>query len=562
MMDKQREEIFHQKFDRLLDALASEGTPDMNQVNGIIAEMCEFFRLAKAQTEFFRSMSHERMRDGDLIIGFDNGKAQKIAYQRRVLTKTSAVVSCTAFMEEGEKPLTEDEAAKVDLVMRSIMTFVSRRRLQYAIERMVYHDDQGYPNLRSYFRFWDFAAREGELSDYTALIFNLRHFTLVNREIGREKGDKVMRNFVTMLNGAIGEKGTVCRLGGDNFLAALPNERLDEVLTLLGGAAVSYDDLNDKKIKVAASVGVFPVPKGFHMVSSGEIMDKLMPMTAVAKASGGIVYYSDDMILQRSKHMQMQRLFQQALANEEFQVFYQPKVNIETGEIVGAEALSRWFREGRLIPPIEFIPVMEQSMDICQLDFYVLDHVCRDIYRWLEQGWNVVPISVNFSRKHMMDPEFLTHVLRIVNERQVPHELIEVELTETTTDVEFKDLKQVVRGLQDEGIRTSVDDFGMGYSSLNLIREIPWDVLKIDKSFVPVDGDDLDETTKRMYKHVVSMSMDLEMECVTEGIETKQQVEFLRESGCVIAQGFYYDKPLPVGEFEGRLQKKFYEKMD
>jgi len=140
----------------------------------------------------------------------------------------------------------------------------------------------------------------------------------------------------------------------------------------------------------------------------------------------------------------------------------------------------------------------------------------------------------------------------------VPHELIEVELTETTTDVEFKDLKQVVRGLQLEGIRTSVDDFGMGYSSLNLIREIPWDVLKVDKSFVPVDGDGLDETTKRMYKHVVAMTADLGMDCITEGIETKRQVEFMRESGCVIAQGYYYDKPLPVTEFEKRLDERVY----
>ena len=557
-MDKQREEGYHQLFDRLLDALASEGVPDMEVVKGIIAELCGFFRISKAQTEFFRSMSHERTHDGDLIIGYDNHRSAKIAYQRRIVTKTSAVVSCTVFMEAGEVPLTEEEVEKIDLLMRTIMTFVSRRRLQYAVERMGYHDEQGYPNLRSFFRFLDLTSRSDELFGYTTVHFNLRHFTLINREIGRENGDRVMKSFISMLSGIVGEKGIVCRLGGDNFLAAFRNERLDAMLEALKGSAVPYDELNEKRVKVSASVGIFVIPKGFHMASSGEIMDKLMPVSAVARAKGGVVFYSDEMLVQRSKHMHMQRLFPQALANEEFHVFYQPKVNIESGEIVGAEALSRWFRDGRIVPPIEFIPVMEQTMDICQLDYYVLDHVCKDLRRWMNEGRGVVTVSVNFSRKHMVDPDFLEHVLEIVNENQVPHELIEVELTETTTDVEFKDLKQVVRGLQLEGIRTSVDDFGMGYSSLNLIREIPWDVLKVDKSFVPVDGDGLDETTKRMYKHVVAMTADLGMDCITEGIETKRQVEFMRESGCVIAQGYYYDKPLPVTEFEKRLDERVY----
>lgn len=172
----------------------------------------------------------------------------------------------------------------------------------------------------------------------------------------------------------------------------------------------------------------------------------------------------------------------------------------------------------------------------------------------------MVCVSVNLSRKHMLDPDLLEHIMEIVNRYDIPHEFIEIELTETTTDVEFRDLKRVVGGLQKVGIRTSVDDFGIGYSSLNLIREIPWNTLKIDKSFLPVDQEGNGSTTFLMYKHVIAMAKDIGMECITEGVETERQEHLLKENGCRIAQGFRYDKPLPIGEYEKRLDERFYAK--
>ena len=159
----------------------------------------------------------------------------------------------------------------------------------------------------------------------------------------------------------------------------------------------------------------------------------------------------------------------------------------------------------------------------------------------------------------MMDVDLLKHLMEIIDRNNVPHEYIEVELTETTTDVEFRDLKRVVEGLQSEGVHTSVDDFGIGYSSLNLIKEIPWNVLKIDRSFLPVSEDG--ETSPRtvMFKYVVAMAKELGLECIAEGVETEEQLDVLRSNKCQLAQGFFFDMPLPVEEFEKRLTIHHYD---
>jgi EAL domain-containing protein (putative c-di-GMP-specific phosphodiesterase class I) len=198
---------------------------------------------------------------------------------------------------------------------------------------------------------------------------------------------------------------------------------------------------------------------------------------------------------------------------------------------------------------MDFIPVLERSRDICRLDFYMLDHVCRDVRRWLDEGKHVKRISVNLSRRHMKDPDLFTHIVEIIDRNNVPRGLIEVELTETTTDVEFKDLKRVVSELQEAGIAASVDDFGVGYSSLNLIKQIPWDVLKLDKSILPTGGEDIERGT-RMFAHVIAMAHEMGLICVAEGVETEEQLSLMKEYGCRIAQGFLFERPIPAEDFE------------
>ena len=168
-----------------------------------------------------------------------------------------------------------------------------------------------------------------------------------------------------------------------------------------------------------------------------------------------------------------------------------------------------------------------------------------------------VRVSVNLSRRHLSDMDLLEHIVDIIDKHMVPHEYIEIELTETTTDVEFKDLKRTINGLQKIGISTSVDDFGIGYSSLNLIKEIPWNVLKLDKSLLPDYEKDDPVQKSIMFRHIVAMGREMGLECLAEGVETREQVRLLEENNCDLAQGFYFDRPLPIKDFETRLIDDF-----
>jgi EAL domain-containing protein (putative c-di-GMP-specific phosphodiesterase class I) len=337
------------------------------------------------------------------------------------------------------------------------------------------------------------------------------------------------------------------------------NTVLGNVLTYLTEATVLYDRNDGKCINIASTVGVYTISATERIPAPGEIFEKIITAFSAAQSGGKdrVVFYNKSLVVNKEKSMRVQQMFPDALKNEEFKVFYQPKVNIETGELVGAEALCRWFHDGAIIPPIEFIPMLEETNDICQLDFYMLDHVCRDINRWISEGRKSIRVSVNLSRKHMMNVNLLQTLLKIIDRHNIPHSCIEIELTETTTDVEFNDLKRVVRGLQKVGIYTSVDDFGIGYSSLNLIRELPWNVIKVDRSFLPVENEEKEEINSIMFKYVVAMAKELGIEVIVEGVETEYQLNILKNNNCDLAQGYFFDRPLPVNEFESKMDKPY-----
>ena len=178
--------------------------------------------------------------------------------------------------------------------------------------------------------------------------------------------------------------------------------------------------------------------------------------------------------------------------------------------------------------------------------------VCSHIRKWLDEGRKAIRVSVDFSRNNLIDTELPEKIISVIDRYEVPHELVEIEFTETTMDVMFSDLKRVVCGLQEAGVWTAVDDFGVGYSSLNLIRDIPWDVLKVDKSLIPEEGDE-ESIANKMFRHVIALSQDLGLKCVIEGVEKKEQLDIMKKNDCRIAQGYFFDMPLPIRVFEERL---------
>ncbi len=560
-MERESKEQFQKFFIEMVSQMTDPEHFVREELIKILIGICDLLRVEKCVTEFYQSVTAEKAGQGEILCDRNTGKGDQVIVEIRFVAKSGAVVKAAAYSSSKEPPLDEEEKDACSKVMRAIMSFVSRNRLQNAVEKFAFFDEEGYPNVRSYYRFLSELYEAGKLPGHTAICFNLRHFSVINDKVGRKNGDAVMKAYLELLAISAGSHNTICRIGGDNFIMTANTNLLNGVLDVLRGTMVAYGPDPEDRIKVSASAGVFEIPDDYVMHHPGEMMDRTYTVMQIAKRGEEdvILFYDDKIAKMRQRAMIIQQQFPDALKNGEFKVFYQPKVNVETGEIVGAEALCRWIKDGKVVPPMDFIPILEQTADICKLDFYVLDQVCRDIRRWQEEGRRVVRISANISRKHLNDEAMSGHIMEIIDRNKIPHQYIETELTETTTDVKFKDLIRVVNDLNSEDICTSVDDFGMGYSSLNLIREIPWRVLKIDRCFLPKDEDDENSVTSVMYRHVVAMARNLGLECVTEGVETVAQIEILKNNGCHIAQGFYFDRPLPVEEFEAKLDHNYYK---
>ena len=559
LQDMEEDNSFHEFFEQLVSEMTSTGRQEITKIESILIKISSMFRLSKAVTRVYRDLKEEKEGGGETLCCYDTGTYGEEIISIRLVSKVMTVVTMQAFMSPNERPLSSKEKERVELCMRTTLTYISRNRIRDMVEELTYLDEKGYNNLRAYHRY--IMSNLRKMNDMVAIKYNLRHFSLINRELGMKTGDIVMRKHFDIVSSVVGENGFVARLGGDNFVLLCEKNKLGNVLTVLSETEVVYEPVEGESAVVTTSAGVFRVPKDMTVTNPGDIMDKIIIASNTAQTGGkdNIVFYSGILLDDRENAMKIQRRFPEALKKEEFQAFYQPKVDIRTGEIIGAEALCRWIYKGKMISPGEFIPALEETSDICKLDFYMLDHVCRDIRKWLDNGMKGVRVSVNMSRKHMLNVNFLSELMRIIDRHNVPHSCIEIELTETTIDVEFNDLKKLVSGLQREGIFVSVDDFGVGFSSLNLIREIRWNVIKVDRSFLPVEGDNLGYVSGVMFKYVIAMMSEMGVECIVEGVETEKQLRILRENKCFHAQGFYFDKPLPKKEFEKKLAAKFYD---
>ena len=231
---------------------------------------------------------------------------------------------------------------------------------------------------------------------------------------------------------------------------------------------------------------------------------------------------------------------------------------ISERKICGAEALVRWVRDGQVIPPAQFLPQLEREGSICKLDYYVLEMTCRFIRDRLGRGKEAPCISVNFSRKHLDEDDMVERIIEIIERYGIDHSYIEIELTESEDFQNYEIMSRIVNGLKQYGIGTSIDDFGTGFSSLNMIKKVDLNVIKIDKSFIPLEWEYPEkEKDKIMFGNIVGLVRQLGKKTIAEGVETQEQLEYLKEAGCDIVQGYVFDRPLPEAAFEERLTKGY-----
>lgn len=523
----------------------------------LLKPLCRFLHIGRLEATVVSSDGLLKGIVNAPYVYFDGGnydETRVISGEVRLSTTSSGTAQYSVYAEKGAPDWLPEEKEQINVLKNLIFIMNDRNyALKLATEMTMQDTSLGVYSLPFFLSTVRSVIEKNEQGSFGAVYFNLRRFSAINEHLGREMADSALRRFIQGLQEHLRYEECICRLGGDNFVMLFRKDNLPFIQNYLSGTSVVYDD-SDDRVNVSTTAGCYLIPAGSKDTET-DVMDKISTAIQLARTvyKRDFLFY-DEHIMQQQEHIkEIEELFPLAIKREEFQVYYQPKTQLTSNKLAGAEALCRWYRNGKIVPPGDFIPILEGSKAICTLDFYMLDHVCSDIRRWLDEGREVVKVSVNLSRLHLGDQELLDNILEIVDRHKVPHKYIEIELTETTTDVDYAELKKIVNGLREQGISTSVDDFGIGYSSLNLIREMPWNVLKIDKSFLPDMEEKQDPTKVKMLRHIITMSQDLGLECLVEGVETKAQVKLLLECKCYLAQGFYFDKPLPVTEFEKRL---------
>lgn len=523
--------------------------------NKILEPICKFLRISRISSAVFDSTCDSAIIKSAPHIYYDDGNADSTRVLKFTENNVRACKANYSFMQsKSDQDWSDEEVQQIEAFEKLIYTFCDRSYAStIAKDLSMFDNDLMIYPLTFFLATVKNLIRQGRIGEFGGVYFNIKHFSSINDRFGRDCATNIMRLFIHGIQEKILYEECICRVGGDNFVVLFKKDNLNIIKNYLSGMPITFND--GETVTVTTTAGYYMIPEATE--SATDVMDRISTAYQLAKSvyKRPFLFY-DDEIMQHQTHVkEIEMMFPSAIENEEFKVFYQPKTQLNNYQLAGAEALCRWFRNGKVISPGEFIPVLEGSKAICTLDFYMLDHVCRDIRRWLDEGREAVKVSVNLSRLHLGDEDLLESILRIIDKYKVPHHFIEIELTETTTDVDYKELKKIVYGLREQDISTSVDDFGVGYSSLNLIREMPWNVLKIDKSFLPTqEEEDNDPSKVKMLRHIITMSQNLGLECIVEGVETAEQVKLLKDCKCYLAQGFYFDRPLPVKEFEQKLE--------
>ena len=290
-----------------------------------------------------------------------------------------------------------------------------------------------------------------------------------------------------------------------------------------------------------------------------DIMDLVDKANAARKAVNPkldvpIMDYEDVLQADIRQREEIEAAQEAAMEHGEFRVFIQPKMDVLKNELAGAEALVRWIKmDGSMVYPDEFMPVFEANGFVERLDFYMLDQVCKMQKRLEAEGYELVPISVNQSQMLLKNPNYVEKVMDVLRANDTPRELIELELTETAFFGDTERMVDIMNRLRDEKCRIDIDDFGSGYSSLNMIKDIPFDILKIDRMFF---SDSNSGTGKIILEKIVEMAQAMGVDCICEGVETPEQEELLRKIGCRYAQGYLYSKPIPMEEFIEKFMRK------
>lgn len=443
-----------------------------------------------------------------------------------------------------------------DIYILTALNISEKKELEQSLDFMQHFDTiTGLPNRILLLERLNQAVAIGKrFSTKIAIIhIDIDNFKIINDNIGFSSGNALLHYFAKRLHSIVRETDTLARLSGDEFiLMAVSLNNVEEALTIINkirNALKEPIDVLGKRITLTASFGVSIYPDDSQ--NPIELLSFAESAVKMAKENGrnNYVFYSSEVNKSINKDFTFISGFADAIINDEFVLFYQPKVSFATGKIVGAEALIRWEHpQLGLIAPSAFIPLAEIYGYIGEIGAWVIRKVCKQIYEWKKKGINIDNVAINIAAQQFNDKELRNYINECARGKEIDPSLLEAELTESMIMRSIDTSLMVIKSLKELNIKLSLDDFGTGYSSLSYLTKIPLDTLKIDRSFVMnmTEGRLHD---KNVVKMIIGLAKSLNFKVLAEGVETEEQYRILKEWGCDEYQGYYFSKPLPPDKF-------------
>ena len=421
------------------------------------------------------------------------------------------------------------------------------------IKRVAYRDwVTGGWNLNKFQANAQALLKNSKNREYAIVYMDIYKFSYINDTFGHSAGDAILTEVSKELECVIKDTECCARISADNFVCLLEYESEEAMiqrgLAFQKSCGERLERINSR-FRIQFTSAIYKVEKGEAdvpaLIGKADIAHK----TIGSIHKGAIVFYNDRIqndFLQKKK---LESAMWSSLKQGDFIVYLQPKIDLETSAIVGTEALARWQHptEG-LILPNGFIPLFESNGFILELDFYIYDKVCQLLRRWTDAGETVMPISVNVSRAHLANPHFGSQLNSLIEKYGIAPELLELELTESVLVDDAEEAAAMIRNLKALGFSILIDDFGSGYSSLNQLKDLTVDVLKLDKEFFRKGG--MAKKDKIIVDGIIRIANDLNLKILSEGVETQEQVDFLITAGCHLVQGYFFARPMPVTDFE------------
>jgi diguanylate cyclase (GGDEF)-like protein/PAS domain S-box-containing protein len=403
-------------------------------------------------------------------------------------------------------------------------------------------------------------ARRGD-RELAVLLLDLDEFKLVNDTLGHSAGDELLKQVAARLRNCVRDRDTVARLGGDEFVIAVPlREELDatEVAERVLASLQPSVQVAGRDVTARPSIGISMFPQDGQ--STEALMEAADTAMYAAKHAGKnrYRYFAETMNAQVSERLRLETELRTALAENQLELYYQPQIDLPGRHLVGAEALLRWNHPERgALAPGQFLPVAERGPLIGQIDRYVLRAAAHALAEWQSAGEDII-LAANISARELHAADFGAEVAQVLADTRVDPNGLELEITESMLMVDFQHASRQLIDLKARapGLRIAIDDFGSGYSSLNYLRHLPIDTLKIDRAFVAdIDAPESADTARAIVRTIVELGRSLGLSVIAEGVETAAQADLMQELGCETAQGYWFDPPLQRPDFERRLQR-------